>query len=282
MKYLNLGCGSRLHRDWTNVDLQASSPHVLRHDLRHRLPFPSAAFDVVYHSHVLEHLAKNEAPRFIDECSRVLKRGGVLRVVVPDLMTIAKQYLAALVRAETKAPNGEADHEWMMLEMYDQTVRDCPGGEMLRFLRRMPVPNEAFILDRCGMEVQKIIESTGNENEKTEKQVSRLSQMQKLLGRFFWVDQGLKAVREALLRVLLGTEYHALQIGRFRLSGEIHQWMYDRFSVSRIILESGFTEIVRRNAFTSYVPQWATFNLDTEPDGTVYKPDSLYMEGRKP
>jgi 2-hydroxychromene-2-carboxylate isomerase len=40
---------------------------------------------VVYHSHVLEHLPKDAAPRFVGECYRVLAEGGILRVVVPDL-----------------------------------------------------------------------------------------------------------------------------------------------------------------------------------------------------
>jgi hypothetical protein len=28
--------------------------------------------------------------------------------------------------------------------------------------------------------------------------------------------------------------------------------------------------------------KWSQFNLDTEPDGIVYKPDSLYLEVIKP
>ena len=29
----------------------------------------------------------------------------------------------------------------------------------------------------------------------------------------------------------------------------------------------------------SQIPDWTAFSLDTEPDGTIYKPDSFYMEG---
>jgi hypothetical protein len=32
----------------------------------------------------------------------------------------------------------------------------------------------------------------------------------------------------------------------------------------------------------SYITNWTSFNLDTEPDGSIYKPDSLYMEAVKP
>ncbi len=57
--------------------------------MRQGIPFPDRSFDVVYHSHVLEHLSKSEASKFLKECSRVLRPQGVLRVVVPDLEEIA-------------------------------------------------------------------------------------------------------------------------------------------------------------------------------------------------
>lgn len=44
--YLNLGCGSRFHSPWTNVDFVANNPSVLRHDLRKGIPFANESFDV--------------------------------------------------------------------------------------------------------------------------------------------------------------------------------------------------------------------------------------------
>src|SRR6478609_4023952 len=80
--YLNLGCGDKFHADWTNVDIAPHDPRVLTHDLRLPLPFEDESFEAVYHSHVLEHIPRAEARRFIGECWRVLVPGGVLRVVV--------------------------------------------------------------------------------------------------------------------------------------------------------------------------------------------------------
>ena len=82
---LNLGCGGRFHPEWTNIDFYSSGGAVIAHDLNLGIPFPDSSFDVVYHSHVLEHFPKAKARRFIAECVRVLKPGGILRVVVPDL-----------------------------------------------------------------------------------------------------------------------------------------------------------------------------------------------------
>jgi len=79
---LNLGCGRRIHADWQNVDFRETARGVRAHDLRKGIPYSGATFDVVYHSHLLEHFAKESAQIFLRECFRVLKSGGVMRVVV--------------------------------------------------------------------------------------------------------------------------------------------------------------------------------------------------------
>ena len=48
------------------------------------LPFKDASVDVIYSSHMLEHLDRNEASRFINESFRLLRPGGIIRIAVPD------------------------------------------------------------------------------------------------------------------------------------------------------------------------------------------------------
>src|SRR5690349_21176406 len=96
---LNLGCGASFHSSWANVDVVARDPTVICHDLRNPLPFAAGAFEVVYHSHVLEHLSREQARFLIAECFRVLRPGGFLRVAVPDLETICRLYLTHLEAA---------------------------------------------------------------------------------------------------------------------------------------------------------------------------------------
>jgi predicted SAM-dependent methyltransferase len=54
------------------------------------VPLPDASCDAVYNAAVLEHLTPAQAERFLRECHRLLKSGGVLRVGVPDLEQIVR------------------------------------------------------------------------------------------------------------------------------------------------------------------------------------------------
>jgi predicted SAM-dependent methyltransferase len=284
MKCLNLGCGSRFHPAWTNVDFVAVDPAVLSHDLRKGIPFPDEAFDVVYHSHVLEHFSQPRARVFLRECLRVLKPGGTLRVAVPDLEQKAKTYLGTLEQAAAGSAEGRDDYEWMMLELFDQTVRESTGGEMGAYLSRDELPNKDFVIARVGLEAKRLFESAER---------SRAARAQEgpdaasegtrgtVLGRLRRLIGDRTARREALARRLLGAEYELLELGRFRRGGEIHLWMYDRYSLSRVLTEAGFQRTQAVGPAESRIQGWSDFHLDTEPDGSVCKPDSLFMEASK-
>ena len=156
---LNVGCGFRTHRAWNNVDFspyawlahhrsttrflhragvlsdvryqQASGvdPEIVRFDLRKGIPFPDETFHGVYHSHFLEHLDREAAPAFLAECRRVLVRGGVLRVVVPDLERLVERYATSLAALEQDAgEDAVARHEQAVESIFDQMVRREPHG----------------------------------------------------------------------------------------------------------------------------------------------------------
>lgn len=140
MKCLNLDCGQRFHPDWVNLDILPTSPSVRQWDLANDLPFPDASFDVVYHSHVLEHFSKADGLQLLRSCFRVLKPSGVIRIAVPDLEQIARLHIEALEKSLDGDPRWQSRYEWILLEMYDQTVRRSSGGEMPAYLRREPIP----------------------------------------------------------------------------------------------------------------------------------------------
>lgn len=80
---LNFGCGQKIKPGFINIDLCRDAD--LRLDLREPMPFLTNSCAMVHSEHFLEHLAyPRHAMRFMAECLRVLRPGGVFRVGVPD------------------------------------------------------------------------------------------------------------------------------------------------------------------------------------------------------
>lgn len=69
-------------------------------DVTRRLPIHDASCDLVYCSHVLEHLALDEFRSALSETYRILKPSGVFRLVLPDLEQEVRRYLADPGRAD--------------------------------------------------------------------------------------------------------------------------------------------------------------------------------------
>lgn len=251
---LNLGCGHRCHPEWTNVDQFATRPGVIPCDLRSGICFGNNCFDAVYHSNVLEHFTREQAKGFVSECLRVLKPGGVMRVVVPDLEGVVRAYLQALDEMDRNVPGARLNHEWMTIELLDQIVRTKPGGEMLSKLSDPNLPNRAFIEGRLGEDGR--AEAPGNRPvvrlQKTGRQPSRLGQ----------ILQNPRLLREVVIKRLLGREYFSLQLGRFRAGGEVHQWMYDRESLKDLLVAVGFRNVKGVSYAESAIPGWMRYAIE--------------------
>ena len=266
---LNLGCGERFLPNWVNCDFQSKSPSVLAHDLRNPLPFPKDSFQVVYHSHVLEHLKPTDARKILLECHRVLTPGGLLRTVIPDLEQRARIYLQCLEEAKKQNdPGAQARHEWMILELVDQHVREKVGGEMVGFI--FSGRGKEFVKERLGDEYHNVLR-----HGKPEENLS--SAFHGWSVRSF-VRKQLQILAKRILG-LSDADLGALQFGRL---GERHRWMYDRLSIRNLLHECGFEEIREVDAFSSQVAEWKEDGLwlDVE-NGKPRKPDSLYMEARR-
>ncbi len=280
-KFLNVGCGNRFHPDWVNVDLSPLDNSVITHDLSQGIPFSDGSFEVVYHSHVLEHIPRNQAKTFIQECYRVLKPKGILRVVVPDLESITRTYLRALEKASSGSVEWKANYEWILLEMYDQTVRNHTGGEMAEYLSREEIPNEDFILERMGIEAKYLMESARENRQKTHGKNKQTKQIEHLIQRAYKALSQPQKIGNTILRIL-SPEGSALQVGKFRNSGEVHSWMYDRYSLACLLEDCGFESTTQCSAQESSIPDWYSYHLDGKTDGSVYYPASLFMEAFKP
>jgi predicted SAM-dependent methyltransferase len=158
MNLINIGCGSVIHSSWKNLDLVPASIDVESCDFRKGIPYPDIFFDACYSSHVLEHLKPQNARNLLSECYRILKSNGIIRIVVPDLETIARTYLLSLEQAEAGIVEAIPNYDWIMLELYDQIVRSHTGGEMQAYLSQSHIPNETFIKSRIGLEYDSFLQ----------------------------------------------------------------------------------------------------------------------------
>ncbi|MFN4149648.1 MAG: methyltransferase domain-containing protein [Candidatus Sericytochromatia bacterium] len=271
LSILNLGCGNKIHKECINIDFVSNNPLVIPHNLSKGIPYPSEHFDVVYHSHVLEHFDRNGGIELIKECHRVLKKNGVIRIVVPDLEEIVREYLYLLNKNITKDDlTSEYDYEWIKIELIDQIARNKSGGEFLEYLFREKVPNEEYILNRIGYVAKNIRNAYKNKVKK------ELSFTRRLINNLNY-----NSIRNRLLSIIL-TKYEreALQIGKFRLSGENHYFMYDIFSLSKLLKSFNFKEIKKKTPYESIINNWSYYELDVK-NGEVFDPKSLFLEAIK-
>lgn len=116
-KYVQYGCGLSCPNEWLNYD---SSPtlrlqkillfgnifkffskikfpnNILVGDIVEGLPLKDNSVIGLYCSHILEHLSYNELIRALRNSYKILKNGGVFRIVLPDMEFYCRNYLKSI------------------------------------------------------------------------------------------------------------------------------------------------------------------------------------------
>ena len=90
-RMLHIGGGWRLLDGWLNADL-ALVPDVFYMDATKTFLFPADTFDFVFSEHMIEHVSFEDGENMLRECFRVMKKGGTLRLVTPDLWAVLSLY----------------------------------------------------------------------------------------------------------------------------------------------------------------------------------------------
>jgi SAM-dependent methyltransferase len=278
MKLLNLGCGETFHPDWANLDFVSNSSAVKEWDLKRGLPFRDQSFDCCYSSHVLEHLTHVEATALLMEILRVLKPGGVTRIVVPDFELAAREYLMTIECAAGEEVGADENYQWMVIQMMDQSVRKVPGGEMANFWRNTSRSNDDFVIARAGLEAENVIRQARSGGTPVRRPLLARLKSKKPVWLF---KEARNRVAYFLVRIVAGKDVAKSFVeGLFRNSGEVHQWIYDRYSLANLLKKAGFVSPKVCTAFESQIPGFASYELDVV-NGRVRKPDSLFMEAVK-
>ena len=279
MKMLNFACGARIHTDWENIDFSPIDARVKKVNLLGRLPYPDNYFDCAYSSHFLEHLTPAHAHNILTEIKRVLKPHAILRIVVPDLENLCRAYLETLERLCLAVKAGgveptqlEFQHHWLMIELLDQMTRVKSGGEMLKcFMAIQQTQNiqyAQYIKTRVGEDLLAPHQST---RVPITKKITFDKISNKILGYY------LKFLRLCVPRSLRDEVFISTSIG------ERHKWMYDRFSLPKLLQEIGFINTQVLDYQTSQIKDFGIYYLDSNPDNTPYKgASSIYVESQKP
>ena len=108
VRCLEIGSGNNRLPGFETLDIVGGRNVDYVADATKRLPFRDCTFDLIYASHVLEHIPWYKTEEVLREWVRVLKSGGVLEVWVPDGLKICK----ALVDAEQLGINAIDKDGW--------------------------------------------------------------------------------------------------------------------------------------------------------------------------
>jgi predicted SAM-dependent methyltransferase len=91
-KKLHIGCGSNLLDEWLNADYNVDSSSVFNLDASKIFPINSDLFDFIFSEHMIEHLNYYQGLSMLNECRRILKPGGRIRISTPDLGFLISLY----------------------------------------------------------------------------------------------------------------------------------------------------------------------------------------------
>ena len=93
---LNVGSGGRGLPGWINIDARPAHADIyVAFDIRRRLPLRDGQAERIFAEHVIEHLDfRDDVANVFREFHRVLRPGGVVRIIVPDAERFLRAYVS--------------------------------------------------------------------------------------------------------------------------------------------------------------------------------------------
>ena len=97
VRKLQLGTGPNPLPGWLNSDLLPDTyteyrDKIVRLDAAKPFPFADMTFDYVFSEHQIEHISEPAGRAMVQECFRVLRPGGRIRIATPNLAVIVGLY----------------------------------------------------------------------------------------------------------------------------------------------------------------------------------------------
>lgn len=92
-KKLHLGCGNKKIEGFINIDVRDIDGVDLVEDITNLKSIKNSSVDLIYVSHVLEHIGRNEYLDVLKRWYCLLNDGGILRIAVPDFEAVVEHYI---------------------------------------------------------------------------------------------------------------------------------------------------------------------------------------------
>jgi len=273
MKFVNIGCGESFITDknWVNLDYISSHPSVKQANLLEKLPFKNNSVNVIYSSHFLEHIPRDKVPFFLQECYRVLKLNGKIRLVLPDLENLCKEY----IQQREKENHEEAN--FCVLEIIDQCVRKQPGGYLANYHNYLKKNHSKknqmieYVKYRTGKDL--LVNSNQKDNQYQLKWIN---------------EQLLNRLRNKITKLwilsitsLLPQAFREQNIS-YTAIGEKHAWMWDFYTLTCELSQVGFQDVARWSFNSSGISDFPLFPLDITNENLPRKGyGSMYIEATK-
>jgi SAM-dependent methyltransferase len=265
-RFLNLACGDFYvgNSEWLNLDWYPHSEHVHKANLLTKIDLPNDSLEAIYSSHFIEHIPKDKLDFILSECFRILKPGGIMRIVVPDFENIVREYIRNLDNKEYEKA------EFNTIELLDQCVRNKSGGTLAEWRgnKNLTAEFRDYISYRTGYLYKKSIALSENPRKFTLR-IPKIT-----LTRVQWIY--------CKTLTLFMPKWFAHNHINFTNTGELHKWVYDERVLSKHLSAVGFKKITRVSSSESQIPNFPSTPLDLDEKGNIRKgAESMYLEALK-
>ncbi len=138
---LHIGCGANHLEGWLNTELCPHGREIFL-NATEAFPLPSGTFAFVYSEHMIEHIPYAQVRAMVGECFRILRPGGVIRLVTPNLA-----FLTTLLESDL-TPFQDA---YIDYSVQQHAIQDGAGSGVHVFNHFMRAWGHQFIYDQLSL-----------------------------------------------------------------------------------------------------------------------------------
>ena len=116
---LHLGCGRNYLDGWINTDIDSKRYKLdQRLDITENFPFENNTISYIFSEHVIEHISYKDGKFMLEECYRIMKPNGKIRISTPDLKFLIEFYTKDKSQLQKDYVNLSISHSAYDIDIY--------------------------------------------------------------------------------------------------------------------------------------------------------------------